>query len=731
MSQYINEAFKKFRLLEDFEEFPLNPEGLDNLGSFMGQALDDESVDVYDLEAEAQEDLKKSYVGKVICDCNVCHSNIFYNKEDIVIDDEGIVNAEDECPYCMSNDGYTIIGEIKDWSPEVEDEIEDELSDDELADEPIEIEDEETEVVEESLKRKKARKLNESKKKRSLKESANLKNIRIIEKELQSDFDNLELDGYDEDARNIYITVNGVDITITKEEVRESNLAYAVFACVSDAIDDGLLEESLKLDGVKSLRGTKGLKKRPEKAGVKAIRGIGDSKISGTTLEEAVSSAKYYGVDEASTGRVAFDNIDEAMDWMADYGDWLYDANDNLVLETWGRDNNGDVVSWRVYTTKDSKDYETFSDLESAKQCVMEVSASLTESKKLTEGFEEDVINASGKYPIMLRTSDVNATNKLKKYCSKSGINSVVIPCAAIDDIVDGRDLLQKCKSADLVIIEDINRAIPDLQSILLSIVDRRNPYSVIAVYDNNYPSNIDIDSALLNRFRIYDTLAEDLNESIEDVTINTEDETMTMTTKEDGGVVVETSPKQPDEFYDDFDMDSDVEVGDEVIAPISDETEDEIMGNSEEEFSDEEIFEEEPMEEEPEEDVEVTDFDEETFDGLGESYLRRCYDNVNGYRTTQVRANNNTLIVEGVISFKSGAKKKTNFVFESKDMKNGKYIFEGYNAQINNGKPAFRLNCSINHKRVIPEALKYNYTSKNTLNESVKLSGTVRAKRK
>jgi hypothetical protein len=60
-----------------------------------------------------------------------------------VINDEGIVNADDECPYCMSTDGYTIIGEIKEWSPEVEDEIEDEPSDEELADEPIEIEDEE------------------------------------------------------------------------------------------------------------------------------------------------------------------------------------------------------------------------------------------------------------------------------------------------------------------------------------------------------------------------------------------------------------------------------------------------------------------------------------------------------------------------------------------------------------------------------------------------------------
>ena len=215
------------------------------------------------------------------------------------------------------------------------------------------------------------------------------------------------------------------------------------------------------------------------------------------------------------------------------------------------------------------------------------------------------------------------------------------------------------------------------------------------------------------------------------------------MTTKDDGGVVVETSPKEAEnEFYDDFDMDPNAEVGDEVIAPISDETENEIMDSSDEEeipeegISDEEIFEEEPTEEEPteeepEEDVEVTDFDEDTFDGLGESYLRRCYDNVNGYKTTQVRANNNTLIIEGVISFKSGSKKKTNFVFESKDMKNGKYIFEGYNAQINNGKPAFNLNCSIENKEIIPVSFKYNYTSKNALNESVKLSGTVKAKRK
>ncbi len=95
MSQYINEAFKQFRLMEDAEEFPITPEGLDNLGSFMDQAMDDEpAVDVIDLEAESEEDLKKSYVGKIICDCNVCHSNIFFNKEDIVIDDRSSAEAD-------------------------------------------------------------------------------------------------------------------------------------------------------------------------------------------------------------------------------------------------------------------------------------------------------------------------------------------------------------------------------------------------------------------------------------------------------------------------------------------------------------------------------------------------------------------------------------------------------------------------------------------------------------
>ena len=405
MSKYITEAFRQFTLLEDSETFALTPDGIDNLNSFMDTAMNDDDLEaqVIDPEAEDEDELKQSYIGKIICDCNICHSHVFFNKEDIVIEDDGVVNIDDECPYCMSNDGYTIIGEIKPWVETAEEIIEepseeevDEVSEEELADEPIEIEaEEETEVVEESLQQ-------------------------------------------------------------------------------------------------------------------------------------------------------------------------------------------------------------------------------------------------------------------------------------------------------------------------------------------------------------------ESLNEDIQDVQVTTDDETMTMTTKEDGGVVIETSPVEEEEITSE-EIDAELEpefnpeeiegFSDEMIAPISDETEQEILSNESEEAPEEEIEaevtdelppeeeigEEIPEEATSEEDVTVDEFDEESFDELGEAYLRKNYDNVSGFKTTQVRVNENLLNVDGVITFKSGNQKKTNFVFESTALKNGKFLFEGYNTQITGKNKAFKLNCSIQNKVIIPESLKYNYTTTNALNESVMIKGTAK----
>ena len=234
-----------------------------------------------------------------------------------------------------------------------------------------------------------------------------------------------------------------------------------------------------------------------------------------------------------------------------------------------------------------------------------------------------------------------------------------------------------------------------------------------------------DYDGNVEEAKEFYPELFESLNESIEDVTVSTEDETMTMTTKEDGGVVIETSPV--DEIIEE--EPAEIESEEEMIVPLSDESVDEVEAaadaNSVEE-GEEAIEFEDAAEEEPTDDFEdFEDFDEESFNGLGESYLRECYENVVGFKTTGASVDGKKLVLEGVIKFDSGNIKETEFVFES--IGNGK--FEGYNTHISRGKKTYRLNTSVKNNKLVCEALNYNYRSRNELNESVRVYGTVKRK--
>lgn len=109
--EYLNEAFKALNLLQE-QEFDLNTDGVRKLDSFMDQDDTANVTRVIDPEADTEEDLKKSYVGRIIINCNVCHSYIFKNKEDIILDEDGAVNSEETCPYCGETAGFSIIGKI-------------------------------------------------------------------------------------------------------------------------------------------------------------------------------------------------------------------------------------------------------------------------------------------------------------------------------------------------------------------------------------------------------------------------------------------------------------------------------------------------------------------------------------------------------------------------------------------------------------------------------------------
>lgn len=156
----LNEAFKRLSLLED--TFDTSLDGIRNLANFMDEDDLSDTVDVIDTEATTEEELSDSYVGKVIVNCNVCHSHIFRNPDEIEINEDGVVNIEDECPYCGEKEGFVVVGKIEDFDEE-------ELLDDEESEEdtPTEHEDENnnSEEVNESKKssidRSKLKKLHE------------------------------------------------------------------------------------------------------------------------------------------------------------------------------------------------------------------------------------------------------------------------------------------------------------------------------------------------------------------------------------------------------------------------------------------------------------------------------------------------------------------------------------------------------------------------------------------
>ena len=192
------------------------------------------------------------------------------------------------------------------------------------------------------------------------------------------------------------------------------------------------------------------------------------------------------------------------------------------------------------------------------------------------------------------------------------------------------------------------------------------------------------------------------LQEDIENLSLDTETTHMEMTSDDSGKVVVVTEPREEEV----------VEVEDEMIAPLTDEEQNELLGNSNVDLTD------------SGEDVvvdEFDEFDEESFDDLGESFLHRIYENVKSFKTSSVTKNDNgSLVVEGLINFKSGKSKKTSFVFENiKTTKRGKLLLTGLNETFSTSKKAFILKGKIDESnKLVSESLTYNYFVK-TLNES------------
>lgn len=201
-------------------------------------------------------------------------------------------------------------------------------------------------------------------------------------------------------------------------------------------------------------------------------------------------------------------------------------------------------------------------------------------------------------------------------------------------------------------------------------------------------------------------TAKTDITESVDKATVEVEDNAVSVDNGESAVKVTEEADKVTVEVE---------KKSEETIAPLNDEEIAEIETASEENKAEEN--------EEDEVDIEVDEFDNDSFDVIGEGYMKKVYENVNSYKTVSSKIDGNKIIVEGVITFKSGAKKKTSFVFESHDVtKSGKMRFFGENLQISKGKKSFTVCARADERKIVAESMSYNYRA----GEGRRVFGTV-----
>ena len=199
----------------------------------------------------------------------------------------------------------------------------------------------------------------------------------------------------------------------------------------------------------------------------------------------------------------------------------------------------------------------------------------------------------------------------------------------------------------------------------------------------------------------VYLPIVESINEDINNLSLDTDDTHMEMTSDENGKVTITTEPVSNEKIDEN-----------ETIAPVEPEVQNEIESN---------VADGEEIE------IDVDEFDEKSFDELSEGYLKKVYENVDSFKTSKVSYNDNELILEGVIKFNSGKAKKTTFLFENKLItKKGKVRFIGENKEIARGKKSFTITGRIDNKKFLSESFNYNYGVKTPLGKVKRLYGTI-----
>lgn len=669
---YIEEAFKRLNLLEDDYSYSEDQQ-LELLNSFVSDDIDDiPEEEIIDVEAETCDDLQDNYIGKVIIECDCCHTRLYKDQEDLILgsseDGVELFNVDEECPVCHTTSGYRVIGKIEQYSDDAHKE-EDAEQEETLT---------ESEVV------------------------------------TGKDIDNLT-----DKLHDLGFEMDSADKVQPQEEVTLYDKSGKKYKATFNKYSDGGVEilniVPLEEDDEFEEEVHEALKEALD--GDRCVAVLNKNEFDETGDAEAIA-AKIESDYIPGNGELETLNIEcEAQ------GDNIIFTGSKIDIdELYNRMfPEGITPDYVECSLEESADTVEFNSKEDAKKYYDEHRNELQDYKSFEDWFESGV-------------------EKLDE-----ALNSVEVKTDEGNVIVEKTDdklVVDLSSDEDLDVDED-GMEDPDL------VDSDADGDEMIAPLSNEEEDDI-LNTAELNAEE--DEESEEDVDDFDDLEEEPEDEDRDLPDLDE---VEETEEEDEEDFEESLheslsDMlkskldamssdDHDEEDEEELHEALSDrlkarlasmsskdsdeefEEDDEPLGEElSEDESDEDHFEDSYDDDDDELEIDdLEDFNESTFNKICESYLRRVYENVDGFKCTRVKSSNNKLMVEGVINFVSGNTKQTTFEFSKPTVtKRGKVVLEGLNKTFTNTQNAYILKGYVKDKEFISESMIYRYTAK-TINES------------
>lgn len=688
MSQLILEAFRELKGLKE-DVFSFDKQGALELKDFLhADRKEPTEVEIIDPDADTEQDLQDSYDGEVILSCCACHGLIPKSPKEVVIDpDTQRANVDEPCPNCFNKVGYRVMAQIPsdEYQPEEEEEVDqtEEHSDDtlEIDTENITVEeaDQESDQIEESMKK-------------PITEAASV---------VPAPFDKYYQVASEEDSK----ALSEEDVDEVQWFKDEFGVDFIGWLTAKDQYQNALSQDGYE---VAVLYKNNGVAEVGEVIGGRLF-----------TLDFAEDIQPLVETVDTLTEKLKIDKDDD----VPDLWDEVYAALGENGEQV--KNPNSEKGTYR-FNMGAGYGYERLS-VDGDGNIVIRAASEkeLEPAKAAVEPFADRGVT----YEIKVSKHDKRRPYAIVVSIPADGVEGV----DSVEECVEGSCVVEESKSKDFdIYYRDGEDSDWEHYDTIHNVADLNAYMDKFAEWlddDSNPHWEYDEDTCIVSdgygqEYR-FEAVEDSLTESIENITVETNDDTITVKPSEDGKVSIDAEPKTADPG---------------ALEPVSPEVQAEIEANSEESAEGEEdtisdidtSVDAAGEDQEEEEDVDITDFDEAQFDELGESYLKNVYDNVASFKTTKGYIDDNQIKLEGVIKFNSGKQAKTSFLFESFNVtKRGKYKFIGENIQITNRKNAFILAGDIKEGNFLPESLTYNYNAKDaTTGKSKKVYGTVRSKK-